>query len=99
MSITDHLEQVEKTAQSNKSKIEMLELQLLKMQKKDDQGGADTVSLGDLVVKNQAKIERIAEEVNKIIDKLQKLGLSQNKLVLDDNVSPGVFQSFIDTWA
>jgi hypothetical protein len=65
---------------------------------KDDNQGVDNISLGDMVVKNQAKIEMLAEEINSIVGKLQKLGVSQDKLVLDDTVNPGQFQGFVDTW-
>jgi hypothetical protein len=65
---------------------------------KDDNQGVDNISLGDMVVKNQAKIEKLAEEINSIVGKLQKLGVSQDKLVLDDTVNPGQFQGFVDTW-
>ena len=91
-SITDHLEQVEKTAQSNFEKIQALNVQVAKIVDNEDN------TLGDMVVKNQAKIEKMTEEINSIVGKLQKLGVNQDKLVLDDCVNPGELQGFIDTW-
>jgi hypothetical protein len=51
-SITDHLEQVEKTAQSNFEKIQALNAQVAKIVDKEDNTGVDNISLGDMVVKN-----------------------------------------------
>ena len=51
-SITDHLEQVEKTAQSNFEKIQALNVQVAKIVDKEDNTGVDNISLGDMVVKN-----------------------------------------------